>query len=166
MLGRTPAVDRWLDNLQQDLRYALRTLRNSPGFAMVVVLTLAIGIGGNTAIVSLLNTVLLRELPVKDAQELVFIRTADSRGLGNAPPYPLFDRIRNDASSFAEMAAFAADELRVDVDGAVEQVKRASYAESLQMSAVLTLRVHFDPTNGARNDRFEAATDLDATDNL
>ena len=45
-------------------------------------------------------------------------------------------------------------------------MRRASYAEPLQMSAELRLRVHFDPTNGARNDRFEAASDLDATDNL
>jgi hypothetical protein len=50
--------------------------------------------------------------------------------------------------------------------GNFEQVRRASYAEPLQMSAELTLRVHFDPTNGARNDRFEAAIELDATDNL
>jgi predicted permease len=96
--------------------------RSNPGFAAIVVLTLAIGIGANAAIVSLLDTVLLRDLPVTDPQSLVFIRTAGSRGLGGAPPYPSFDRIRNDTSSFAGMAAFAADELRVNVDGAVEQV--------------------------------------------
>jgi hypothetical protein len=97
MFGRTPAVGRLLDNLHQDLRYALRTLRNNPGFAMVVVLTLAIGIGANTAIVSLLHTVLLRELPVTNPQELVFIRTAGDR-LGGAPPYPYFERIREQGS--------------------------------------------------------------------
>ncbi len=79
-----------------DLRYALRMIRNSPGFATVVVLTMAIGIGANTAIVSLLHTVLLRELPVKDPQELVFIRTAGEQGLGGAPPYPYFERISAD----------------------------------------------------------------------
>jgi predicted permease len=105
-----------------DLRYALRLIRGNPGFATVVIVTLAIGIGANTAIVSLLQTVLLRELPVRDADELVFVRTAGSRGLGGAPPYPDFDRIRRDTSSFTGMAAFAADELRVEVDGAVEQV--------------------------------------------
>ena len=105
-----------------DLRYALRMVRNSPGFATVVVVTLAIGIGANTAIVSLLQTVLLRELPVKDAEELMFVRTAGDRGLGGAPPYPAFERIRAEGSSFSGMAAFATDELRVDVDGSVEQV--------------------------------------------
>jgi predicted permease len=105
-----------------DLRCALRMIRNCPGFATVVVVTLAIGIGANTAIVSLLHTVLLRELPVKDAGELVFVRTAGARGLGGAPPYPYFDHIRNEGLSFSGMAAFAADELRVDVDGSVEQV--------------------------------------------
>src|SRR4029453_10268878 len=105
-----------------DLRYALRSVRNSPGFATVVIVTLAIGIGANTAIVSLLHAVLLRELPVNDPQELVFVRTASGGGLGNAPPYPYFDQIRKDTSSLAGMAAFATDELRVEVEGSVEQV--------------------------------------------
>jgi hypothetical protein len=78
--------------------------------------TLAIGIGANTAIVSLLQTVLLRELPVEDAEELMFVRTAGDRGLGGAPPYPSVERIR-DEFSFSGMAAFATDELRVEVDG-------------------------------------------------
>lgn len=104
-----------------DLRYALRAVGNSPGFATVVIVTLAIGIGANTAIVGLLDTVLRRELPVQDPEELVFIRTAGIRGLGNAPPYPYFERIRNE-SALSGMAAFAADELRVEVAGSVEQV--------------------------------------------
>ena len=122
MMRHTLGVRRWVDNLHQDLRYALRTLRGNPGFTAVVVLTLAIAIGANTAIVSLLQTVLLRELPVMNPQELVFIRTAGDRGLGGAPPYPYFERIRNEGSSSSGMAAFAADELRVEVEGSVEQV--------------------------------------------
>jgi predicted permease len=105
-----------------DLRYALRMIRNSPGFATVVVVTLAIGIGANTALVSLLHTVLLRELPVTAPQELVFIRTVRDGALGGAPPYPYFERIREQGSSFSGMAAFAADELRIEVDGSAEQV--------------------------------------------
>jgi predicted permease len=105
-----------------DVRYALRMVRKSPGFATVVIVTLAIGIGANTAIVSVLDTVLRRELPVSNPQDLVFIRTAGDRGLGNAPPYPYFEHIRGEGTSFAGIAAFASDELRVEVNGSVEQV--------------------------------------------
>ena len=72
---------RWLDDLVKDLRYALRTLRRNPGFAAVAVLSLALGIGANTAIFSLINAVMLRTLPVKEPDRLVQITrlTPDGR---------------------------------------------------------------------------------------
>ena len=113
---------RWIDELCGDIRHALRGLRRSPGFALVAGLTLALGIGANAAIFSLLDAVLLRTLPVDRPQRLVFLRTAGSGGLSNAPSYPAFERLRDEASSFAGVAAFATDELRVEIDGIPEQI--------------------------------------------
>src|SRR5215475_6506862 len=62
---------RWLDHLIQDLRFAFRGIRKSPLFATVVVLTLALGIGANTAIFTIIDAVMLRSIPVSDPQHLV-----------------------------------------------------------------------------------------------
>src|SRR4030081_3556453 len=63
----------WLEDFGKDLRYAARTLRRSPGFLTVSVLSLALGIGANTTIFSLIHAVMLRSLPVREPQRLVEI---------------------------------------------------------------------------------------------
>ena len=64
---------RWLEDFGKDLRYAVRTLRRSPGFLLVSVLSLALGIGANSAIFSLINAVMLQKLPVPEPERLVQI---------------------------------------------------------------------------------------------
>src|SRR5260370_11274274 len=71
----------WLDVLLQDLRYTMRTLGRDRMFAVVAVLILALGIGANIAVFSVVNTILLRPLPFRDPQRLVWIAPADADGL-------------------------------------------------------------------------------------
>ena len=71
---------RWLEHAAQDIRYALRTFRRNPGFALVAILSLTLGIGANTALFEVVNAVRLRALPVADPASLVEIRLADMDG--------------------------------------------------------------------------------------
>src|SRR5438876_7983610 len=88
---------RWLDDLAKDLRYTLRTLRRNPGFSIVAVLSLALGIGANAAIFTLINAVMLRTLPVKEPDRLVQItRLIDGRP--GFVSYPLFEQFRDNVT--------------------------------------------------------------------
>ena len=75
-----------MDNFLKDLRYGYRTLLRNPGFTAVAVVSLALGIGANTAIFSFLNTVLLRNLPVREPERLVIFGEGRGRGIYGGPP--------------------------------------------------------------------------------
>jgi predicted permease len=111
-----------LEHLFQDLRYAARMLRRNPGFAAVAVLSLALGIGANTAIFSLIDTVLLRMLPVEKPEQLVFVDNVGTRGGGGAPPYPCFEEFRDRNHYFSGLAAFSPYNMRISIDGRPEEV--------------------------------------------
>ena len=106
---------RWLffDHLLQDLRYAARMLRKSPGFTAVAVLTLALGIGANTAIFSVINSVLLNNLPVPHPEQLVFLTNPDDQGGGigfedgvrDVLTYPEFQDIARNNTVFSGVLA-------------------------------------------------------------
>jgi putative ABC transport system permease protein len=92
--------------LLQDIRYGARTLKKSPGFAAAVVLMLALGIGANTAIFSVVYAVLLRPLPFAEPDRLIFLAEKDLEGELIGIAYPNYEEFRERAGSFAEMAAF------------------------------------------------------------
>jgi hypothetical protein len=96
---------RWLEDLAQDLRYALRMLSRNPGFATVALLTLTLGIGANTAIFSVLNAVLIRELPVRQPEELLRLAPIGERGEDMAFSYPFFLALRKSQQVFSSVYA-------------------------------------------------------------
>ena len=94
--------------LLQDIRYAIRSFAKSPGFTFVVLLTLALGIGANTAIFTMVDAVLLRPLPVHEPAELADIYTSCRRGFPYCTSsYPDFLDYRERNTTFVDMAAFA-----------------------------------------------------------
>jgi putative ABC transport system permease protein len=95
-----------LETLWQDLRYALRMLRRNPGFAAVAILTLALGIGANTAIFSMVDALLLRPLPYPESERLVLLTNKTSRARRSSISYPNFSDWRERAQSFEGMASW------------------------------------------------------------
>jgi predicted permease len=111
---------RWLEELAQDMRYGARQLRLSPGFALVAISSLALGIGANTAIFQLLDAVRLRNLPVHRPQELAEVRIVGGNGgMGLNPgrygglTRPIWEEIRREHPAFSGVFSWSAGQVRV-----------------------------------------------------
>jgi len=120
----------YIENFLQDVRYGVRQLRRSPGFAVVALLSLALGIGANTAIFQLLDAVRLRMLPVRDPQQLAEVRLTNLHGrmgsffnwhamLTNA----IWEQLRANHEPFSGVVAWAPDDLNLAPRGEVHLVR-------------------------------------------
>jgi predicted permease len=111
-----------MDTLLQDLRYGLRMLRKSAGFTVVAVITLALGIGANTAIFSVVNGVLLRPLPYPDPGRLVMVYESSRDFHKSSIAYPNFLDWRRENHSFTDIAAFRGDDVILTGSGQPEHL--------------------------------------------
>jgi putative ABC transport system permease protein len=121
---RDADVITWLDSVVRDVRHAVRGLRRAPVFTIVAVLSLAVGIGANTAIFTLLEAVILRPLPVPNPEELVAIGMADD---DIAPSFtnPLWEELRDRQTGLSAVAAFGEARWNTAMGGEPRRVQGA-----------------------------------------
>jgi len=154
---RDVRVGHQLETLWQDLRYALRVLRRQPVFTLIAIFTLALGIGANTAIFSVVNAVILRPLPYRDAGRLAMLWTDDPKHDVHeaGTSYPNFLDWRTQSQFFAEMAIFRNEPLALT--GADETERVAGGLASASLFPLLGVKPllgrAFSPDEEARNER-------------
>ena len=109
----------WFESIVQDLRHGLRTMIANPGFSLIAILSLALGIGANTAIFQLVDAVSLRTLPIKNPRELAQIEIiGGNRGMGLTDGFsdltrPMWEEIRRDHSPFSGVFAWSTERISV-----------------------------------------------------
>ena len=139
--GRTAGGGDGMDDLLQDLRFALRSLARSPGFAAVAVLTLALGIGANSAIFSVLNAVLLEPLPYAEPDRVVRIRAGWEGSYGNWLSQPEIIDIEESVPSLAAVGSWTETSANLTGDGEPERVNAvAIMPEALDLLGIGTSR--------------------------
>src|SRR5260370_25059337 len=113
--------------LWADLRYALRSLRRSPLFATVAILSMALGIGANTAIFTLIDQILLRQLPVSDPDQLVMLYQRGPHNGSNMGDrmhsYPIYQDFQQKAAPFSEVLCRRLISASISVDNQTERVE-------------------------------------------
>ena len=131
----------WLEHLGQDLRYAMRSMRKAPLVAAVVVLSLGLGIGANTAIFTLMDAVMLRMLPVQHPEELVLVKRQVKSGLGDYFTNALWEAVRDQQGVFAPAFAWSTDRFDLGHGGAVQNadglIVSGSYFQALGVAPAL-----------------------------
>jgi predicted permease len=110
-----------LENLLQDIRFGLRMLRKSPGFTAVAVVTIALGMGANTAIFGLVDSAFLRGLPFREPARLVHIWTIEADGDTHTPTPAQYRAVRSDSQSFEQVAAAGWADYFYSVDGSLSE---------------------------------------------
>ena len=109
-----------VQSVARDVQYAVRTLRNAPGFTLVAVVTLALGIGANTAIFGLIDALMLRQLPVRDPDQLVVLTRIQGAQSGEHFSYPQVNYLAGQDDLFTALSGFAADTFNVGTLDALE----------------------------------------------
>ena len=109
-----------LESVARDVQYAVRTLRNAPGFASVAVLTLALGLGANVAIFGLIDALMLRQLPVRNPEQLVVLTRIQGGQSSEHFSYPQVNYLAEQDDLFAGLCGFAADTFQIGPLDALE----------------------------------------------
>src|SRR3989441_1432038 len=161
-----------METIFNDIRYAIRSLLKRPGFTTVAVITLALGIGANTALFSVLDTVLLKKLPVTDPDRLVLFNSVSNKqftpgshtgtnrrdpqtGLTTRSsfPYQTFLRLREERGACLDIIAFGAIGLNVNADGLADfanaQAVTGNYYEVLGVPAFMGRTITYADDNSA-----------------
>ena len=131
-----------MENFIKDIRYGVRMLSKNPGVTLVAVITLALGIGANTAIFSGVNAFLMRPLPVPDSGDLIRpAEISEDRGLTDELSYPDFVDYRNQATSFTGLTAEDMVQAAIDADNQNDviwgQVVSANYFDVMQVTPIM-----------------------------